>query len=208
MRFVTIFLRTQQYLHKGRGFEPRPLLGYLGRERASGATGYEGYANPVAGFVVLGAGRRWLLMKLAADTSMLVIGLSLVVGGLLSVARYGEFAQPYSAQNPQPADTATIYVGGSKGEAFWIEWGDFSGTLEGRKEGVVVGEEPVVYEIDLSQAPTDGSDTLEVRAGKSQREEGDLSLEVEVGDEQVGWDYTSEADPAISELYVSHTLGP
>lgn len=146
-------------------------------------------------------------MKLVADTSMLVIGLSLIVGGLLAVARYGESAQLYSAQDQRPADTAAIYVSGSKGEAFWIEWGDFSGTLEGHEEGVV-GEEPVVYEIDLSQAPTDGSDTLEVRAGKSERGEGALSLEVEVGDEQVGWDYTSEADPALSEMYISHTLGP
>jgi hypothetical protein len=88
-----------------------------------------------------------------------------------------------------------------------MRWGDFSGALEGRKEGVV-GDKPTVYEIDLSQAPTDGSDTLEVRAGKLETDDGILTLAVEIGDELVAWSYISEADPALAEEYVSHTLGP
>jgi hypothetical protein len=144
-------------------------------------------------------------MKLVADTSMLVIGLTLVVGGVLGIVRYRP-AEPH-LPNPRPVSTATVYVGGSKGEAYWMQWGDFSGALEGRKEGVV-GDKPAAYEIDLSQAPTDGSDTLEVRAGKLETEEGTLTLALEVGDELVEGNYTSEADPALSEVYVSHTLGP
>jgi hypothetical protein len=144
-------------------------------------------------------------MKLVADTSMLVIGLTLLAGGVLGIVRYKP-AEPHS-HNPRPASTATVYVGGSKGEAYWMQWGDFSGALEGRKEGVV-GDKPEAYEIDLSEAPTDGSDTLEVRAGKLEIGEGTLTLAVEVGDEEVEWDYTSEADPALSEIYVSHALGP
>jgi len=142
-------------------------------------------------------------MKLVADTSMLVIGLTLVVGGMLGLARYMS-AEPYT-QDPPTANTATVYIGGSKGEAYWMHWGDFSGALDGRKEGVV-GDKPAAYEIELSQAPIDGSDTLEVRAGKSEREKGLLTLTVVVGDEVIGWDYTSEADSALSELYVSRTL--
>lgn len=143
-------------------------------------------------------------MKLVADTSMLVIGLTLVVGGMLSLARYMS-AEPYT-QDPPTDDTATVYVGGSKGGAYWMQWGDFSGAIQGHKEGVV-RDKPAAYEIDLSQAPTDGSDTLEVRAGKLEREEGLLTLTVVVGDEVIGWDYTVEADPALSEVYVSRTLG-
>ncbi len=66
---------------------------------------------------------------------------------------------PYRRLRDRPLfDTGTVYVGGSKGEAYWMRWGDFSGTIEGHEEGVV-GNKPVVYEIDLSQAPTAGSDT-------------------------------------------------
>ena len=144
-------------------------------------------------------------MKLVADTSMLVIGLTLVVGGVLGIELYTP-AERYSP-DPRPASTATVYIGGSKGEAYWMRWGDFSGALEGRKEGVV-GDKPTAYEIDLSQAPTDGSDTLEVRAGKLETDDGILTLAVEIGDELVAWNYTSKADPALAEEYVSHTLGP
>jgi hypothetical protein len=142
-------------------------------------------------------------MKLVADTAMLVIGLTLVVGGVLGVVRYKP-GEPYSS-DPRPAGTATVYVSGSEGVAYWMQWDSFSGALGGRKEGVV-GEEPAVYEIDLSQAPTDGSDTLEVRAGKSERDERVLTLAVEVGEDLVGWEYSIQADPALSEMYVSHTL--
>jgi hypothetical protein len=148
--------------------------------------------------------RRWLLMKLVADSAMVVIGLTIVVGGVLGAVRYRP-AEPYSSPDQRPADTATVYVSGSEGVAYWMQWDSFSGALGGRKEGVV-GEEPAVYEIDLSQASTDGSDTLEVWAGKSERDEGDLTLAVEVGEEFVGWEYSTRADPALSEMYVSHTL--
>jgi hypothetical protein len=78
---------------------------------------------------------------------MLVIGLTLVVGGVLGIVRYRP-AEPH-LPNPRPVSTATVYVGGSKGEAYWMQWGDFSGALEGRKEGVV-GDKSAAYEIDLS----------------------------------------------------------
>ena len=71
-----------------------------------------------------------------------------------------------------------------------------------------MGEEWAVYEIDLSQASTDGSDTLEVSAGKSETDEGVLTLTVEVGEEFVGWEYSTRADPVLSEMYVPHTLDP
>lgn len=144
-------------------------------------------------------------MKLVADTAMLVIGLTLVVGGVLGVVRYRP-AEPYSPDQ-RPADTAMVYVSGSEGVAYWMKWDSFSGALGGRKEGVV-GEEPAVYEIDLSQASTDGSDTLEVWAGKSETDEGVLTLAVEVGEEFVSGEYTTRADPALSEMYVSHNLDP
>jgi hypothetical protein len=149
--------------------------------------------------------RRWFLVKLVADTAMLVIGLTLVVGGVLGVVRYRP-GEPYSPDQ-RSADTATVYVSGSEGVAYWMQWDSFSGALGGRKEGVV-GEERAVYEIDLSQASTDGSDTLEVWAGKSETDEGVLTLAVEVGEESVGWKYSTRADPALSEMYVSHTLDP
>jgi hypothetical protein len=144
-------------------------------------------------------------MKLVADTAMLVIGLTLVVGGVLGVVRYKP-GEPYST-DLRPAGTATVYVSGSEGVAYWMQWDSFSGALGGRKEGVV-GEKQAVYEIDISQAPTDGSDTLEVRAGKSETDEGVLTLAVKVGEELVGWEYTTQADLALSEMYVSHTLDP
>ena len=143
-------------------------------------------------------------MKLVADTAMLVIGLTPVVGGVLSVVRYRP-GEPYST-DPRPAGTATVYVSGSEGVAYWMQWDSFSGALGGCKEGV--GEKRAVYEIDLSQAPTDGSDTLEVRAGKSETDKGVLTLVVEVGKELVGWEYSTQADPALSEMYVSHSLDP
>ena len=142
-------------------------------------------------------------MKLVADTAMLVVGLTLVVGGVLGVVRYRP-SEPYST-DLRPAGTATVYVSGSEGVAYWMQWDSFSGALEGSKEGVV-GEEPAVYEIDLSQASTDGSDTLEVRAGKSETDEGVLTLAVEVGEDLVGWEYSTRADLALSGMYVSHTL--
>ena len=49
---------------------------------------------------------------------------------------------------------------------------------------------------------------LEVRAGKSETDEGVLTLTVEVGEEFVGWEYSTRADPALSEMYVPHTLDP
>ena len=142
-------------------------------------------------------------MKLVADTAMLGIGLVLVVGGVLGVVGH-RFGEPYSP-DPRPSETATVYVGGTKGESYWLHWGDFRGALKGQTEGVV-GDEVAIYEIDLSQAPTDASDTLEVRAGKSEKTEGNLTVAVEVGEEFVGWEYTSEAEPALSEVYISHTL--
>jgi hypothetical protein len=142
-------------------------------------------------------------VKLVADTAMLVIGLALVVGGVLGVEGH-RFGEPYSPA-PRPSKTATVYVGGTKGESYWLHWGDFCGALKGHTEGVV-GDKLAIYEIDLSQAPTDGSDTLEVRAGKFERTEGTLTVAVEVGGELVGWEYTSEAKPALSEMYISHTL--
>ena len=144
-------------------------------------------------------------MKLVANTAMLVIGLTLVVGGVLGVVRYRP-GEPYSPDQ-RSADTATVYVSGSEGVAYWKQWDSFSGASGGRKEGVVE-EERAVYEIDLSQASTDGSDTLEVRAGKSETDEGVLTLMVKVGEESVGWEYSTRADPALSEMYVPHTLDP
>ena len=144
-------------------------------------------------------------MKLVADTVMLVIGLTLVVGGVLGALRYRP-SETYSPDQ-RSADTAKVYISGSEGVAYWMQWNSFSGALGGREEGVM-GEEPVVYEIDLSQASTDGSDTLEVRVGKSETDEGVLTLAVEVREETVGLEYTTRADPALSEMYVSHSLDP
>jgi hypothetical protein len=107
------------------------------------------------------------LMKLVADTSMLVIGLTLVVGGVLGIVRY-EPGEPYSSPDPRTTDTATIYVGESKGEGYRVRWDDFSGTTleKGRKRGVL-GDDPVVYEEDLGHAPTDARDLAEIlRASK------------------------------------------
>jgi hypothetical protein len=142
-------------------------------------------------------------VKLVGDTAMLVIGLALVVGGVQGVVGH-KLGEPNSP-DPRPSETATVYVGGTKGESYWLHWGDFCGDLKGHTEGVV-GDKLAIYVIDLSQAPTDGSDTLEVRAGKSERAEGTLTVAVEVGDELVGGEYTSEAEPALSEMYISHTL--
>ena len=144
-------------------------------------------------------------MKLVADSAMLVVGLTLVVGGVLGALSHRP-GEPYSPDQ-RPADTATVYVSGSEGVTYWMQWDSFSGASGGRKEGVV-GEEPAVYEIDLSQPSTDGSDTLEVWVGKSERDEGDLTLAVEVGEESVGWEYSTRADAALSEMYVPHTLDP
>ena len=144
-------------------------------------------------------------MKLVADTAMLVVGLTFVVGGVIGVVRYSP-GEPYSPDR-RPADTATVYVSGSEGVAYWMQWDSFSGDLGGHREGVL-GEEPTVYEIDLSQATTPASDTLEVWASKSEPDEGILTLAVEVGEESVGWEYSTRADPALSEVYVSHTLDP
>jgi hypothetical protein len=142
-------------------------------------------------------------VKLVPDTAMLVIGLVLVLGGILGIVGHKP-GKPYSLDS-QPAEAATVYISGSKGVPYWLHWGDFCGASEGHREGVV-GEEPAVYEIDLSQVPTDGSDTLEVRAGKSEMAEGTLTIEVKVGGKLIGWEYTTEAEPDLSEVYISHTL--
>ena len=57
-------------------------------------------------------------MKLVADTAMLVIGLTLVVGGVLGVVRYRP-GEPYSPDQ-RSADTAAVYVSGSEGVAYWM----------------------------------------------------------------------------------------
>ncbi|MGI8909596.1 MAG: hypothetical protein ACR2JR_03450 [Rubrobacteraceae bacterium] len=143
-------------------------------------------------------------MKLVGDTLMLVIGLTLVLGGVVVLGGN----RPVEANRPAPptANTATVYVGGPEGEAYWMKWGDFSGALGGRKEGIF-GSEPSAYELDLSKAPADGSDALEVRANKLEAWEGNLTLVVEVGDESIDLEDTSETAPNIAELYVSHRLG-
>ena len=74
-------------------------------------------------------------MKLVADTAMVVIGLTLVVGGVLGALSY-RHGEPYSLDQ-RPADTATVYVRGSEGVAYWMQCDSFSGALGGRKEVVV-----------------------------------------------------------------------
>jgi hypothetical protein len=77
--------------------------------------------------------RRWFLVKLVADTAMLVVGLPLVVGGVLGALSYRP-GEPYSPDQ-RSADTATVYVSGSEGVAYWMQWDSFSGPWGDAKKG-------------------------------------------------------------------------
>jgi hypothetical protein len=138
-----------------------------------------------------------------------------VVLAVLLAALYG-CGSPLGGQEaktvePPPVDesnVAEIYVLGASGGEYWISWHDDTGDVAEvhRKHGTVV-EDPKPYRVDISEAPTDGSDTLFVDAGKRTMWEGDLSLVLKVGGKFRDCYSISETDPAIAETYVRWTVG-
>ena len=155
-------------------------------------------------------GRTRTGMSLVAKATLLLVILGLLAATSTLHDTRVRHATAAHHSDLMPENVAVVYVSGyvdgSRSGPYWVKLGDFAGAVEGHAEGVLKGN-PSRHRFDLDGTPTDGSDTLEVWAGKSEAWGGYLNLVVKVDGRFVGCADTPAADPAIAEAYVTHRLG-
>ena len=119
---------------------------------------------------------------------------------------------PEDPTTPVDPNLAEIYVYGANmeegGGDYWVEWSDDTGSVKTpRKRGMLPNEDKHRYRVDVSAAPADGLNSLQVTASKRTDWEGDLQLLLKVGGEWRDCYGTDSPYFAASVIDVSWTVG-